>query len=479
MSKTYVGSQAVRVPRWYAPVLRSGGQGYALVRVSFGRRLAVFFLLIAIVPTAALLAILIFISHDSQRGKADARIAAGLQTAIEVYDRRVEDAGSVARRLAGDPALVAAMRGPPTALQGWTRRAVHEQGVVRVEVLDSTGGGRAAAGTADAVAVAHVGLTRDSLPVGSLRVSTTTGPELIEDIKALTGRELVLRSGGAVLASTIPPPSQTLGPDETADVSAGGVEYRAHELALNRADQESLLIMGPKDTGGVFGVGRPALGIMIWFLVTAIVLAWILARTLTRLHQRVETQAITDPLTGLYNRRHLAETLDREVSRALRFGHEMSLIIIDVDDFKKINDRLGHLQGDIVLESVADVIREATRSIDVAARYGGDELALILVETGREGAAVLGERLAERMRETEVPLREGGSMGVTLSVGVATLPDSADDLEDLVDAADRALLRAKRAGKNQIRSAPVTKARSSGDRPRHRRSQARRPTRRP
>ena len=86
---------------------------------------------------------------------------------------------------------------------------------------------------------------------------------------------------------------------------------------------------------------------------------------LTRLHRRVAEQAVTDPLTGLSNRRHMAETLEREVDRSLRFGHPISLIILDVDDFKQINDREGHLQGDIVLETVADVVREATRSIDV------------------------------------------------------------------------------------------------------------------
>jgi diguanylate cyclase (GGDEF)-like protein len=233
---------------------------------------------------------------------------------------------------------------------------------------------------------------------------------------------------------------------------------------LDKDDDETLLLLGPPKSGGVLGIGRPALAILGWFLVAAVVLAWALARTLSRLHQRVETQAVTDPLTGLWNRRHMAETLEREVARALRFGHPISLIILDVDDFKKINDRQGHLQGDIVLASVADVVREATRSIDVAARYGGDELALILVETARDGAAILGQRLAERMRETEVPVREGGSMGVTLSVGVATIPDSAGDLEGLVDAADRALLRAKRAGKNQIRSAPASRSRKSAAR---------------
>ena len=110
-----------------------------------------------------------------------------------------------------------------------------------------------------------------------------------------------------------------------------------------------------------------------------------------------------------------------------------------------------------MLEAVADVVREGTRSIDVAARYGGDELAVILVETDREGALIVGERLADSMRGVQVPLSEGGTMGVTISLGVATIPDSADSLNSLVDAADRALLRAKRAGKNQIRAAAATR----------------------
>jgi len=179
-----------------------------------------------------------------------------------------------------------------------------------------------------------------------------------------------------------------------------------------------VLIVGPRKEGGVLGIGSPATAILIWFLAVAVVLAWALARALTRLHDRVAEQAITDPLTGLWNRRHMAETLDREVSRGLRFGHPISLIILDVDDFKAINDRRGHLQGDLVLEAA---------------------------------------------RDTEIPLRESsGTMSVTLSAGVATIPDSADNLESLVDSADRALLRPKRAGKNQIRTAPAKRARSPG-----------------
>jgi diguanylate cyclase (GGDEF)-like protein len=454
---------------------RAGGQGYAVARVSFGRRLALFFLLIAVVPTAALLAILLFVSQDSQRGKADARLAAGVQTAVAVYSRRTADATAVARHVAGDPDLASALRSSdPARLRAFVRQAAHEPGVARVELIDNASRQIAAAGSPDSVAFTRIGLTEDARPVGALRLSTTSAQQYVAAVRGLTDRELVLSRGDTTLASTVGPPSKRLEPDQTADLTAGGTSYRGHMITLNPSDGENVLLLGPPKSGGVLGIGRAGFAIMIWFLVAAVVLAWALARTLTRLHQRVAEQAMTDPLTGLWNRRYMGDTLDREVSRSLRFGHPISLIILDVDDFKKINDRQGHMQGDIVLERVSDVVREATRSIDVAARYGGDELALILVETGREGAAILGERLADRMRETEVPVREGGAMGVTISVGVATIPDSAADLESLVDAADRALLRAKRAGKNQIRAAPATRPGGGGGKTPSRRGGGRR-----
>jgi diguanylate cyclase (GGDEF)-like protein len=426
--------------------------------MSFGRRLALFFLLIAIVPAAALISILLFVSGDSQRGKADARVAAGLQTGVSLYNERAADASVRARHLAASPELAAALRsGDTAALRVFISRAAQAPGVSTVEVEDNAGRPMATAGPSDAVAIARVRLTELARPVGTLLLSTTTSEPYATRVHNLTNQQVVLRRGGATLASTVPPPSKTLKPNETADVSAGGADYRAHAATLDPRDGLTLVMLGPPKSGGVLGIGGPALGILIWFLFAAVTLAWALARTLTRLHRRVAEQAVTDPLTGLWNRRHMAETLEREVNRAGRFGHPISLIILDVDDFKTINDREGHLQGDLVLEQVAGVVREGTRSIDVAARYGGDELAVILVETDREGALIVGERLADSMREMEVPLRDGGSMGVTISLGVATIPDSADGLESLVDAADRALLRAKRAGKNQIRAAPATR----------------------
>lgn len=425
--------------------------------MSFGRRLALFFVLIAIVPAAALVSILLLIGNDSQQGKADARLAAGLQTAVSIYKEETAAASARARHLGGSPDLAAALRsGDAAALRAVSAGAAGEPGVVRVEILDNAGREMAAAGPANGVAFARVGLTELARPVGTLRLSTTTAEQYAASVRRLTGQQLLLRRGGATLASTVPPPSTALDPDQTADVTAGTASYRAHATTLDASDGLTLEMLGPPKSGGFLGIGAPALGIVVGFLLLAVGLAWSLARILTRLHQRVEQQAVTDPLTGLWNRRHMAETLAREVDRAVRFGHPISLIILDVDDFKQINDREGHLQGDLVLECVADVLREGTRLIDVAARYGGDELAAILVETEREGALVLGERLADRMRATKIPMRDAGSMGVTISLGVATIPDSADDVDSLVDSADRALLRAKRAGKNQIRAAPAT-----------------------
>jgi diguanylate cyclase (GGDEF)-like protein len=436
----------------------SGAKDTLSHRLSFGRRLALFFLVIAIVPSVALIGILLFVSQESQAGKADARLAAGLETAVAVYGDGSAASLSEARRLARDPALGSALKShDPFALNAFTQQAAHEPGVVRVEVFNNQGNQLSAAGPGDGIAFGQVGLAEGARPAGSLQVSTTTANQYVENVHHLTNREVVLSRNGAALAATVPPPSNNLKPNQTADVTAGGTKYRAHMLTLNPADHESVLLLGPPQKGGLLGIGGPAIAILIWFLVAAMGVAFALARILTRLHDRVAAQAVTDPLTGLWNRRHMAETLEREVARALRFGHPISLIILDVDDFKKINDRQGHLQGDIVLEHVADVVREAIRSIDVAARYGGDELALILLETDREGATVLAERLREQVRDTEVPRRDDGTMSVTLSVGVATIPDSAGDLESLVDSADRALLRAKRAGKNQIRTAPATR----------------------
>jgi diguanylate cyclase (GGDEF)-like protein len=168
-----------------------------------------------------------------------------------------------------------------------------------------------------------------------------------------------------------------------------------------------------------------------------------------RLHRAVERQAITDDLTGLANRRRFTESLSLEVSRAERFGGSLALVLADLDDFKRVNDRYGHQVGDEVLRRFADLMRESVREFDLAVRHGGEEFAVLVPETDPEGGARLAERLAEALRETRFTSSTGETFSVTASFGVAAFP-GAGSAEQLMLAADRALYRAKKEGKNRV-----------------------------
>ena len=169
------------------------------------------------------------------------------------------------------------------------------------------------------------------------------------------------------------------------------------------------------------------------------------------LHETVQRQAVTDELTGLFNHRRFQAALEGEAERTKRFEQEMGLVMLDIDNFKRVNDTYGHQQGDLVLREVARVLRSASREIDYPARYGGEELAVVLPQTDLEGAYNLAERVRQGVEELELPLLEGeGTMSVTASLGVAALPTSAEEPRDLVAAADGALYEAKRSGKNKV-----------------------------
>jgi diguanylate cyclase (GGDEF)-like protein len=169
-----------------------------------------------------------------------------------------------------------------------------------------------------------------------------------------------------------------------------------------------------------------------------------------RLHRVVERQAVTDSLTGLANRRQFYEVLGREYERAQRFGQPVSLILLDIDDFKLINDSRGHLAGDAVLHSVAATLAEVIREIDLAARYGGEEFAVLLPQTGPEGAANLAERLRSEIAARSIRFGTEEITGVTASFGVAAGPVNDQTQIDLIASADAALYQAKREGKNHV-----------------------------
>jgi len=168
------------------------------------------------------------------------------------------------------------------------------------------------------------------------------------------------------------------------------------------------------------------------------------------LHEAVQRQAVTDELTGLFNHRRFQEAIVAEVERARRFNQPVSLVMLDIDHFKRVNDTYGHQQGDRVLAEVARVLRESSREIDAPARYGGEELALVVPQTDLDGAYLLAERVRQEVEALDIPLLDGsGSIRVTASLGVASLPANADDGGSLIAAADAALYAAKRAGRNK------------------------------
>jgi diguanylate cyclase (GGDEF)-like protein len=159
--------------------------------------------------------------------------------------------------------------------------------------------------------------------------------------------------------------------------------------------------------------------------------------------------ASTDGLTGLNNHRTFQERLQQEIERARRFDTPLSLLMIDIDRFKKFNDTYGHTNGDEVLKIIARILKDNVRSIDFVARYGGEEFAVILPQVDLEGALVVAERIRRSAENYELVFN-GHKERVTLSIGVATYPDDASNREQLIDHADKALYLAKRTGRNRL-----------------------------
>jgi diguanylate cyclase (GGDEF)-like protein len=167
-----------------------------------------------------------------------------------------------------------------------------------------------------------------------------------------------------------------------------------------------------------------------------------------QLHAEIEKMATTDGLTGLFNHRLFQEKLSAEFKRLNRSSKPLSLLLADIDYFKKINDTYGHPVGDLVLKGVAKLIRETIREIDVPARYGGEEFAVILPETDDEGSRNIAERIRKALQGKSFSA-DGRSIAVTMSVGISTSPADARNKEELIEKADQALYHAKHNGRNQ------------------------------
>lgn len=170
-----------------------------------------------------------------------------------------------------------------------------------------------------------------------------------------------------------------------------------------------------------------------------------------RLFKRVQQLAITDDLTGLYNRRHFFNLGEMEFARALRYQHPLGVVMLDVDHFKEINDTYGHAVGDAVLKGIAQRLKDSCRGVDILARYGGEEFSLLLPETSLSAALETAERLRSCIADQPIEAKDE-SLSATISLGVAALSKDTPDLSSLINRADQALLEAKSAGRNCVRS---------------------------
>ena len=177
-------------------------------------------------------------------------------------------------------------------------------------------------------------------------------------------------------------------------------------------------------------------------------------------NERLAQLAVTDGLTGLFNHRHFHDRLTLEIERSLRNGLPLSLLMIDVDHFKRYNDRHGHPAGDEVLRQLSRIMTEGRRVNDFCARYGGEEFSVVLVDTSKQTAVQVAERLREQVAEHRFAYADDQPEGcLSVSIGIATFPEDTHDAESLVVTADAALYAAKRAGRNRVMLAtPAPKA---------------------
>ena len=175
--------------------------------------------------------------------------------------------------------------------------------------------------------------------------------------------------------------------------------------------------------------------------------------------ERVRQLAYIDGLTGIFNRRFFELRISEEIERAKRFGAGMAVIMVDIDQFKRLNDEFGHLLGDEVLRQISSIFSQHLRKIDVVCRYGGEEFAILLSQTNAEHALRVAEKLRRVIEEWQFP---GVPRSVTISAGAATFPDHGTTRDDLVKAADAGLYVAKQAGRNQVSLAPVAQKSAAG-----------------
>jgi diguanylate cyclase (GGDEF)-like protein len=421
--------------------------------VSYRSRLSLFFGLIVVVPMIAVSVLVVQLSSESRTGKADARLAANLQVALTLYRDAQAPNRSAAESIARERPLLAALRrGDQAALRNVVSRIARDRGLQQLTVEDPSGR-RLASCCGTAVAAARLTLQAPTASLGTLIVSATPAGEYLTQVRRLTGAEALLTTDTSRLLATPgardAPAGLGLG-DAPASrtVELPGRKRRARTVALS--PDERLTVLGPLRSGGLIASQPLLVAILALFFALALALILPLLRDLQQLHGFVAQQAVTDELTELSNQRRFRELMAKEVERAKRFDRPLSLLMMDIDDFKNVNDTYGHLQGDHVLHEVAKILRRESREIDEPARYGGEEFAVAVPETTADGAVELAERVRKRIESTPIGLiGDSGTVEVRVSLGVAGAPETSPDVSGLIAAADRALYQAKHEGKNR------------------------------
>jgi diguanylate cyclase (GGDEF)-like protein len=617
--------------------------------MSFRGRLTLFFLLIVVLPMIAVAVLVTQIVAESTNGKADARLAEGLDSALTLYRDDATAARDAAKQVAQDPRVSAALTSSERANQVAVANALIGAHGIRAIALRSAEGMGAGAGPTPMVAPYRLNLNGPRGAIGSITVSTTTPSAYLASVRHLTGRDGVLLGPGRVVASnTHLQPGDLPASRHSGDLEVNGETLRAATTTLPPPGNLRLALVSPRESGGFFSSSPLVIAALAVFFAIAFLFVLTLLRMLggqvrsmlnaarrlgegdfsqkvpvvgrdemaglasefnkmsdrlgeqmeelrhqkdeidrsvrrigqafasgldrqallkvmaeaalgacgatygtialrgegraeadagtateaiqdlvmtaeddavkedgvvarqrdgvhalaaplhrlgekpanvgvmaiarqgeeftagerdvfvyliaqvassienIALHELVSEQAVTDELTGVANQRAFREFMAREEERAHRFGHDLSLIMLDIDDFKQVNDEHGHLQGDEVLRTLGRILADESRGIDEPARYGGEEFAVALPETGLRGAVELGERIRARIESERIRGVNGTSpLRVTASIGAASMPASAENVRDLIAAADAALYEAKRSGKNRVVTAPA------------------------
>ena len=311
--------------------------------------------------------------------------------------------------------------------------------------------------------------------IGQTFASNLDRPALLE-LALKTAIDAVQAGGGRVSARSVP--DEPLA-EAVREGSLEGMESEIHvaeraaleagDLGEGAADESSAMSvpLGPLEPGGrTHGLitvvrGGRALSDDDRDLLRSLAAEAALALENVDLHLQVSRQAVTDELTGLANHGRFQELLGSETEQVRRYHHPVALIMLDIDDFKSINDTYGHQQGDVVLKRVARVLADSSREVDFPARYGGEEMALILPHTDLEGAYAIAERIRTAIEALRIPRKDDdGTLRVTASLGVVASTDAHN--EGLIADADAALYEAKRQGKNRTVRAPVEAANVAG-----------------